>query len=285
MSSRCSSRLFLIAIALVSIQLLALAGPQEEIPRSIISDDFIKNRPRAKGKATGHIPKGRLYRLASTPRIRPPGESGSNTLQLGLTIWKVQPDPSRQLERVAKRVEADTLFHEGDLIRLSVESPRGGYLYVINHDWFTNGGAGETNLIFPVRGEDNRLKPGKLIDIPKESEAPFKASPKPNQAGELLTIIVTSAPLRLPLSTDPLPITSTQLSDWKKKWSAVTDRYEMKDGAGQTRTLEEQQAAAPWGTRQLTRDDPGPQTIYLLTPKSRDGVLFNVMLSYVQLAH
>jgi hypothetical protein len=272
------SRLFLIVISMLAIQLIALAGLQEEIPRSIIADDFVKNRP--KGKAPK--PRPRLYRLASSPRKRQAGESDSNRWQVGVTIWKLQRERSRQLERVSKRVEADTKFHEEDLLRISIESPREGYLYIVDRDWFTNGSGGETNLIFPVRGEDNRLKPGKLIDIPTENEASFKATPKPNQTGEMLTIIVTLSPLQLPLSNDPLPITNTQLSDWEKRWSAITDRYEMNDGAGLTRTIEEQQAAATGGMRQLTRDDPSPQTIYRLVPKNRDGVLFNLMLSYVR---
>ena len=274
------SRLFLIATAMVAIQLIALARAQEEIPRSIISDDFVKNRP--KGKAGGRSPGGRVYRLASAPRKRPAGESDLDVWQVGVTIWKLQRERSRQLERVSRRVEADTKFHDGDLVRISVESPRSGYLYIIDRDWFIDGNGGETNLIFPVRGEDNRLKPGKLIDIPTEDHASFKATPKPNQAGEMLTIIVTLAPLKLPLSDEALSITTTQLTDWGKRWSAITDRYEMNDGAGQTRTIEEQQAAAHGGTRQLTRDDPAPQTIYRLVTKNRDGVMFNLMLSYVQ---
>lgn len=271
------SRLFLIVISMLAIQLIALAGLQEEIPRSIISDDFVKNRPRGKTKLGS-----RLYRLASSPRKKRAGESDSDTWQVGVTIWKLQRERSRQLERVSRRVEADTKFHEGDLLRISIESPLAGYLYIVDRDWFTNGSGGETNLIFPVRGEDNRLQPGKLIDIPTENEASFKATPKPNQAGEMLTIIVSSSPLQLPLSNDPLPITNTQLSDWEKRWSAITDRYEMNDGVGQTRTVEEQQAAVTGGTRQLTRNDPSPQTIYRLVSKNRDGVLFNLMLSYVR---
>jgi hypothetical protein len=270
------SRLFLIVISVLAIQLIALAGLQEEIPRSIVSDDFVKNRRKGKAK-----PRSRLYRLASSPRKRRADESSSGTWQVGVTIWKLQPR-SRQLERVSKRVEADTKFHEGDLLRISIESPIEGYLYIVDRDWFTNGSGGETNLIFPVRGEDNRLKPGKLIDIPTEDEASFKATPKPNQTGEMLTIIVALSPLQLSLSNNPLPITNTQLSDWEKRWSAITDRYEMNDGAGLTRTIEEQQAAAHNGTRQLTRDDPSPQTIYSLVRKNRGGVLFNLMLSYVR---
>ena len=276
MSSQCP-RLFLILMSMVSIQLIALAGLQEEIPRSIKSDDFTKNRRKGKAK-----PRSRLYRLASSPRKKQAGESDSDTWQVGVTIWKLQQERSRQLERISKRVEADTKFHEGDLLRISIESPLAGYLYIVDRDWFTNGSGGETNLIFPVRSEDNRLAAGKLIDIPTEKATSFKATPKANQIGEMLTIIVTRSPLQLPLSKDPLPITSTQLSDWEKRWSAMTDRYEMEDGAGQTRTIHEYQAAEPRGTRQLTRDDPGPQTIYRLVPKNRDGILFNLMLSYVR---
>jgi hypothetical protein len=271
------SRLFLIALSILAIQVVAQAALQEEIPRSIISDDFVKNRRKGKAK-----PRSLLYRLTSPTRKRQANESDSDLWQVGVTIWKLQREPSRQLERVSRRVEADTKFHEGDLLRISIESPLTGYLYIVDRDWFTNGSGGETKLIFPVRGENNRLKPGKLIDIPTESDASFKATPKPNQVGEMLTIIVTSLPLQLPLSNDPLPITSTQLSDWEKRWSAITDRYEMNDGVGQTRTIEEQQAAVIGGTRQLTRDDPSPQTIFRLVRKNRDGVLFNLMLSYVQ---
>jgi hypothetical protein len=120
-----------------------------------------------------------------------------------------------------------------------------------------------------------------LIDIPAENQAPFRASPKPNQAGELLTIIVTSSPLVLPISDKPLQILNTQLMEWEELWGSLTKRFEMDGGVGQTRTRQEQQAAARKGTRQLTRDDPAPQTLYLLTPKNSGGVLFNVKLSYV----
>jgi len=166
------------------------------------------------------------------------------------------------------------------LIRLSIESPRGGYLYVVDRDWFTdNTPGGETNLIFPQHGEDNRLRAGKLIDIPATKDEPFKASPKANQAGEMLTIIITLAPLPLALSDDPLPISKTQLTAWERKWSGMTERFEMNGGVGETRTIEEFEAT---GTRQLTRNDPAPQTIYLLTPRSHGGLLFNLLLSYMK---
>ena len=98
----------------------------------------------------------------------------------------------------------------------------------------------------------------------------------------MLTIIVTSKPLSLLLSNDPLPVTTAQLSGWERMWSGMTERFEMNGGAGETRTIAEQEAASPSGIRQLTRDDPAPQTIYLLKPRSGDGLLFNLLLSYIK---
>lgn len=272
-------RIFLLILA---ISLPLVAHPQQTKDRSITSDDFNKNRPQPR-RRTGHVNKRRTYRLASKPLANPLDVDSPNTLKAGVTLWKVQRvSDGRSTKEIATRVEADTLFHEGDLIRLSIESPCDGFLYVIDRDWFTNGRpGGKTNLIFPQRGEDNRLVAGKLIDIPSQHDVPFTATPEPNQAGEMLTIIVTLSPLSLPLSKDPLPVSNRQLAAWEKKWSGMTERFEMNGGAGERRTIEEQEAASLTGIRQLTRVDPAPQTIYFLTPRSSDGLLFNLLLSYV----
>jgi hypothetical protein len=267
---------FIFAVLTLSIQLVDSAAPQKE--RSIVSDDFTNKRPKSKRRPTRGRKRPRIYRLASTPLTNQIAKSGFDKLEVGVTIWKLQ----RADERVARRVESDTQFRDGDLLRLSIESPRIGYLYVVDRDWFTDGSSGETNLIFPARGEDNRLEPGKLIDIPAENQSPFKTRPKPNQAGELLTIIITSEPLSLSLSESALPISNQQLTEWEARWSSLTERFEMNGGAGQARTIEEEQAASSRGTRQLTRDDPPPQTIYFLSPRHSDGLLFNLMLSYVR---
>ena len=137
-------------------------------------------------------------------------------------------------------------------------------------------------MIFPTQGEDNRLEAGKLIYIPGQGEVPFKASPKPNQSGELLTFIITSSPLQLRLSNQPLRISKTQLTEWEEKWGAEAHRFEMNGGAGKTRTEVEQLAASPTRTWQLTREDPLPQTIYSLVPKTSKALLFNIVLSYAR---
>jgi len=268
------TRIFLLIFAL---SLPLVVHPQQVKDRSITSEEFTKRRKKPQKPRPQNV---RKYRLASEPLAKPLDMSSPSTLKAGVTLWKVERvGDGRSTKEIARRVEANTQFHEGDLIRLSIESPRDGYLYVIDRDWFNDGSSGETKMIFPLRGEDNQLEAGKLIDIPGQSDAPFRAQRNPGQAGEMLTIIVTAAPLSLSLTSKELPISNAQLAEWTKIWSGMTERFEMINGSGEARTIEEQEAT---GTRQLTRDDPPPQTIYVLTPRSNDGLLFNLLLAYVR---
>ena len=271
-----------ILLLILAVSLPVIAHPLPQKDRSIVSEDFTNARPISQKGTRRSGKPWRTYRLASAPLRKSLDKSNPDTLKVGVTIWLIERKGDRTGREVAKRVEADTQFREGDLIRLSIESQRTGYLYVIDRDWFTNNESGETNLIFPHHGEDNQLIAGKLIDIPSQDRSPFTASPALNQAGEMLTIIVTTSPLSLPLSNHPMPVSNTQLAEWERMWSGSLARFEMNDGAGKIRTIVEQQAASRSGSRQLTRDDPAPQTIYFVTPGSRNGLLFNVLLSYIR---
>lgn len=268
----------LILLVSISLPLIAYAQPQKD--RAIVSEDFTKARPASR---TRRARKQRAYRLTSIPLAEPLDKDSPATLKVGVTIWKIdRVYAGESIREVAKRVEAETPFHQDDLLRLSIESSRTGYLYVIDRDWFNDGSSGDTKLIFPLRGEDNRLVAGRLVDIPAPHRSPFRATPEANQAGEMLTIIITSAPLSLPLSNDPLAVSDTQLAEWERIWSGMTERFEMNDGVGQARTSRERQATSSNGSRQLTRDDPAPQTIYFISPRSSNGLLFNLLLHYVR---
>ncbi len=264
------------------------AQDEKEDDRAIVADDFLKNRPGRPRQGQKRI----TYRRATTATRR----SARSKLQVGVTIWKFEPGTAKssggersvagsywnKADWVPKRVEADIKFREGDTLRISIESPRNGYLYVVNRDLLADGTYGETNLIFPTLGEDNRLEAGRLIDIPAPDDSPFMASPKPNQSSEVLTIIVTSSPLQLELGLNATPISKTQLRAWEERWGGETERLEMNGGAGKVRTPEEQLAASRERSRQLTRQDPMPQTIYSLIPQKTDGLLFNLALLYVK---
>jgi len=277
-------------------------GPPQDTQRKIVSDDFTKSRKQGVARdSTARSRVGakarRTYRLvqnASEPRASPAG----NFAQLGITIWRLRlgrrdDSDSRALIRekgnaavwTAERTASDAVVGEGDFVRLSVESPRRGYLYVIDRDLSADGTTGQPMLIFPWSGADNKLAPGRLIDIPAEDDDPnyFKASlTRENQVGELLTFIATSTPLDLPLSDKALPISADVLSQLEKSFGGVTERYEMEGGAGELWTRKEQQAARKNGTRQLTRQDPSPQTIYRVFTENKKGMLVSLVLKYAK---
>jgi hypothetical protein len=307
---------------LVGVQRETFARPPQGASRKIVSDDFTKNRPAGESKASssqGSSSQGlkgiptrpktprRFYRPASQPttKTQPSSSgdtpSGTTIAQLGITIWRLRPlvggdagarllvrEKSKSSEWVPERVEADTTFREGDHLRLSIESPRAAYLYVVDRDLFADGTTGDAMLIYPwthMLGGDNQMRPGKLVDIPPQEDNPsyFTARPtSPNQVGEILTIIVTTLPLDLPISDKPIQISNADLAKWEKVWGGHSERFEMEGGAGETWTKQEQQAAVHKGTRQLTRDDPAPQTIYRVSAADPKAFLVNVRLLYVK---
>jgi hypothetical protein len=294
---------------------IGAANFPQDSERKIVSDDFTKNRkkappesatktstettattpattPRSKNKSL------RFYRLATSATTRLKQVSPTTTIaQLGVTIWRLRSPNTRDtggarmLVRekgassgwIPERVEAGTSFHEGDYIRLSIESPTDGYLYVIDRDLLTNGAMGDAMLIYPWTGADNEMRPGKLIDIPAQEDDPSYFTARltsQNQVGEVLTIILTKSPLPLPISTKPIRVSNADLAEWEKMWGGQSERFELEGGAGQPWTEQEQQAAASKGSRQLTRDDPPPQTIYRIPLKDKTAFLVNVRLRY-----
>jgi hypothetical protein len=308
-------RLKLICLATVLVS--ASVGSAQDGTRTIPTD-FVKNRPAASNVGGGStetpsggqsttVRKPRVYRqvskAATSPKVIKPTSSTpgkpapveTQVAQLGVTIWRLRPaqtaDPgTRQLERdksgattswIPERVASDAVLRAGDRVRISIESPRDGYIYVVDRDEFADGRSGAINLIFPLAGEDNHVYAGRLIDIPSPDSS-MKANPAPNQSGEVLSIIVSEKPLDLPLTNDVLPITRAQLQEWENAWGGDTEVWEMEGGAGERWTPQEKAAAAKTGTRQLTRDDPPPQTIYRVSPSDAKAMLVNVRLRYTK---
>lgn len=296
--------IFLFMLAAPAAVGYVIGFPHQDTQRKIVSDDFTKGRreavvsgPGSKSQKLRRPTPRRTYRLTSNPTAKAqPSSTANNIAQLGITIWRLRlanpketgrrallREKGKSLNWVAERVESDAIFREGDYVRISVESPRAGYLYVVDRDLLVDGTTGAAMLIYPWSEVDNRLLPGRLIDIPAQEDDPnyFAARlTKARQIGELLTFIVTSTPLDLPISKKPFEITAGQLRDWEKMWGGPSERFEMEGGIGEVWTPEEQQAAAKSGTRQLTRDDPPPQSIYRLATANTKAFLVNVQLRY-----
>jgi hypothetical protein len=291
--------------------LVAAQTQDEESSRQIVLDRFNKARPAAEVTAgvAGSRPnnaavKPPVYRRTGQVRVaggRKPAPASSSE-EIGVTVWRLRPSQSsdtgarvlvldglKESQWIPERIEADTPLNVGDRVRLTIESPRAGFLYIIDREMYADGSFGEPFMIFPTmrtRGGDNRVLPGKLIDIPAQEDqySYFTAQPggtRRDQVAEVLSIILLSQPLPLQITDQPLKMTDTQIAGWEKLWGGTAERLELVGGAGQTWTTEEKLAGAAKG-RQLTQGGPPPQTVYRVARKAGGPVLVTVPLRYAR---
>jgi hypothetical protein len=300
------SRLVMILTALCFFSITSAVFAQDETSRQITLDRFNKARPaETTTKPSARDPRRAALRAALYRRTGPLRGRLSARVQfeeVGVTVWRLRPSRSsdeggrvqvleglKQSEWTPERIEADTQLKIGDRVRLSVESPRTGFLYIIDREQYADGSFGEPMLIFPTlqtRGGDNRVEPGRLIDIPAQEDrySYFTAQPagdRRDQVAEVLTIILVPQPLPLQIGAQPLKMADSQIAGWDKLWGGATERLELVGGAGQIWTMEEKAAGAAMG-RQLTQAGPPPQTVYRVARKPGGPLLVTVPLRYAK---
>ena len=303
---------------LLTAGFLLVAAPRrtfcqdDESSRQIVLDRFNKARPMS--EATGSMSGGGgktntaavrppVYRRTGAMRVPPRrGTKPPATEEIGVTVWRLRPsrtndeggrvlvlDGLKQTQYTPERIEASTPLNVGDRVRITVESPRAGFLYIVDREQYSDGTFGEPVLIFPTlqtRGGDNRVMPGKLIDIPAQEDqySYFTAQPagtRRDQVAEVLTIILVSQPLPLQIGAQPLKLTPRQVGGWEQSYGGAAEVLELVGGAGQTWTNEEKLAGAANG-RQLTQGGPPPQTVYRVARKTGGPILVAVPLRYAK---
>lgn len=315
----------LAVLGMLSFTSSAIAQTQEEGSRQIVLEEFTKARPakntvtptsassqttrtrRRTPSTANRVAKRPTYHRASgTPwptsaSAKRAGSTGGSE-ELGITLWRLRPskqndsgarllvmESSQTGEWTPERIEADTPLKVGERVRISVESPRAGYLYVVDREQYADGSLGDAYLIFPTtrtRNGDNKVRPGKLIDIPAQEDTPnyFTLVPSPSrsdQVAEVLSFIVTSKPLEsLPITDKPLKVSKSDIAKWEKIWSSEVERFEMNGGAGRAWTNEEKAAGATSSSRLLTQEEPAPQTVYRIVAKATGSLLVTVPLRY-----
>jgi hypothetical protein len=298
----------------ISFSSSAIDQSQGDGSRQIVLDEFTKARPTTThGKAQAPVRTGSRRRPASavakaprylrkTPSLLAALQPGSLTMEIGVTIWRLRPatgndggarvlvmENAQSAEWTPQRIEADTPLQVGERVRISVESPRAGYLYVIDREQYADGSLGDAYLIFPTtrtRGGDNRVGPGKLVDIPAQEDNPsyFTLVPSPNrsdQVAEILNVIVAPQPLEdLRIAANPLKLSKSDVAKWEKAWSSAVERFEMVGGAGRPWSNLEKEASSTTSARVLTQEEPAPQTIYRVASRSKNIFLVTVPLRY-----
>ncbi len=122
----------------------------------------------------------------ATPRpARPPAAEPSEFVNVAYSPLGLRYSVLKKTDSALEEVDADSTFHSGDRIRLSIEANGNGYLYVINR-----GSSGSWKVLFPsaeVDGGSNSIAQGRRYDIPNGFWFTFD-----EQAGEEKLFIVLS---------------------------------------------------------------------------------------------
>jgi hypothetical protein len=218
--------------------------------------------------------------------------------EVGFTVWKLRKklpneetatlsvvEKGLKVEYVPERMESNETLKLGDKVRLTVESPRNGFLYVVDFEQYTDGTFGAPTLIFPTqrtRGGNNRVSAGVLIDIPaQDDDVPFFVinSKNPLYAGELLNVIISEKAIN-GIATPPRAVTleSRQIGEWVEEWGLEAEVFEQDGGKGAAWSNAEKEAGQVGG-RSLTQEDPTPQTVYKVRANKNLPILVSLPLT------
>jgi hypothetical protein len=287
-------RLLPLAVAATVLVSSAPLRAQEDTRRLWDSAFLSKRAPSASKPRPRKEP---AYRVATPPPPAAAGPAVAGEL-VGITVWRLRPSKTsdsgdsrllvqetenqrtQTVEWTPERVEAETVFAAGDRVRLSIESPRAGYLYVVDRELYADGTSSDPYLIFPtrrMRDGDNSVRAGKVIELPQNSA--FKLTPmRADYRGERLTILVTSEPLaQVTVPADAERLDPSLVAQWETQWAAAAERLELVGGAGQASTGSERDAAAQG--RLLTQGDELPQTLYRVLAAPGSPVVISVPLA------
>ncbi len=292
---------FLVMMALVSAW-CAVPGDsvaqEQDQTRGLRVKKLEESRPAS---TTPADPKQRrTYRsttsTASSSELRK--SASASEAVIGVTLWRLRPaqtgdnqgarlleqKASKSTEWTAERIEAETRISEGERVRVSIESPSTGFLYVIDREQYADGSLGDAYLIFPTartRGGNNSVVAGRVVEFPAQEDNPpyfTLTRSRPEHVGEVLILIVSPQPLtELPVASEPGKVLAEKLMQWDKEWGGKAEQFELEGGAGLPYTKAEK-AAGGDGSRMLTQGDPLPQTVLRVNAKSGNPVLVKVPL-------
>jgi hypothetical protein len=273
-----------LCLFLIPAQSPAQSPDDDGKTRALWDSTFLSQRPLSKKPLGPAAP-------SVAPQARPVREDAA---LIGLTFWRLRPatrgnnerarvfvhDKGGELQWTPERVHADGLGW-GQLARFSIETDREGFLYIIDRERYSDGAVGDPTLVFPtraLRGGNNHLLPGMLVDVPAWGDDPPYLRldrSRPEHVGELLTILLTTEPLSdITPGDDRIGLPADLVVSWEKRWGAPYRQLEANNLAGEPMTTAEQQASTQAVV--LTRTDPPPQTLYRLTPKAPGALLITI---------
>src|SRR5689334_9818411 len=273
-------------LVLIALSIGVSAQRPEDMTRKLWDTAFSSSSKKTTARR-------RVYHNA-TPEV--PVNNVAPETVVGVTLWRLRPanrsdsgerlivhDDNATSEWLPERISATTRLVQGDKLRISVETVRAGYLYVIDREQYADGTLGEPYLIFPTTrtsGGNNEVAVGKLLEIPAQDDSPpffTMRKSRPDHVAEVMSVLVTPTPLAEVQVTDKAQkLTDAQVASWEKQWGTSVGHLEMST-TGQTWTKEEKDAT----TRALTASAPAPQLLfYRPSAKPNEPMYVKLRLQY-----
>lgn len=281
------------------------AGARKRQPRYT----RVAKQPSTAAKCNVRVKQTQTAKNQSGCQLATPASQGDLPLsspRVGVTIWRVKeaerdysgarilshPGESRPaIEYQSARIKGDPVLTYGERVRLGIESPRDGFLYVFNRELYHDGSLSAPYMIFPtarLRSGDNRIRANRPIELPAATDRPFyfEASrigidPRKRLVGEILSIAITDERIsNLPdLDSNATVISAADMEAIEKLYAGRAEVFELENGIGQVYSNVEHDVARS-DSRMLTHADPVPQTFFLVDNKRSSGLLVTVALSY-----
>lgn len=292
----------LFALILAAIVAAPAFSAQEDETRQLWDSEFLQKRPAPKAKSAPK--KSPKYRRTTPPIAKStptPGAPAVSDTLVGVTLWRLrrampgdgatvarmlvhEAASDTDVEWVPERIAIDQNLQPGQKVRLSIETPKSGYLYVIDREVYKDGSLGDPYLIFPttrMRGGDNKVGPGAVVEIPSQTDnPPYFAIQKSRleHVGESLIVIVSAEPLaELQIGDKAVELSTALVEKWVAEWGATFERIEEVGNANARYSVAEKSAGGA-ATGKLTQEDALPQSIYRVDGKAGKPLLVTVGL-------
>jgi hypothetical protein len=253
--------------------------------REIWDSGFLQKRPAPTNRsAQGHSGQGHAYKVQGTAHQT----QVMSQAALGITVWRLRvPTPADTDSRlllydsgkpgseamIPERIDFSKPLHLGDRIRIGIEVPAKGCLYVIDRERYRDSTFGNPVLVFPalaLNQGQNQVEPGQLIEIPPEDSSVKSlrlSKTRDDYVGEDLIFIVSPQPLKeITPAAGEQALPSLLVNKWDKEWGTDSLRMNQESSRPETWTIAEKDAAGPGSPTRLTLADPMPAVIMSISP-------------------
>ena len=253
-------------------------------------------RPAEAGIKTNPKRRGSRPTTLRTPNrfTNKPAPRGTEYAQVGVTIWRVDSGQSKGVDQVGdeqtiERLDTNAPYKNGDTIRLRIQSPTGGYLYIVDREQYSDGTYGPAALVFPTtrtRGGNNQIEAWTPVEVPAYP-AVWKFTPRKLKEGEarkvqtaeVLTLIISPKPLidRSRISERQLALNKGEFESWLAQWQRPTQQFDVEVGVGD---VSKSKGVEQDGGEASGEDEVGGQTTYQVAIKPGSSLLITLPLKF-----